>query len=54
MVDQSEGQGDEEVASLDMWGVCAGFHRGFLTILDMVLTVGESAGASLTLTQEAS
>jgi hypothetical protein len=41
---QTEGQGDEGGASLDLQGVCSDFHRGFFTILDNVVTVGESAG----------
>jgi hypothetical protein len=38
-----EGQEDEG-ASLDVRGIGAHFRCGFFTILDKVLTVGESAG----------
>ncbi len=43
MVALAEGQGDEEGANLDKRGVCSDFRRSFFTILDNVLTVGESA-----------
>jgi hypothetical protein len=39
-----EGQEDEEGASLDVRGIGEHFRSGFFTILDKVLTVGESAG----------
>jgi hypothetical protein len=41
-----EGQEDEEGASLDVRGIGAHFCCGFFTILDKVLTVGESAGGT--------
>ncbi len=40
----TEGQGDEEGASLDTQSVCCDFRHGFITIFDNILTVGESAG----------
>jgi hypothetical protein len=43
MVAPTEGYGNEERASLDMRSVHSDFCRGFFTILDNVLTVGESA-----------
>jgi hypothetical protein len=52
MVAPTEGHEDEERASLDTRSVRSNFRRGFFTILDNVLNVGESA--ELTLTQEAS
>jgi hypothetical protein len=52
--------GDEEGAIENLWGNHSDDRHGFLTILDYVLTVGESAGGGeraghrLILTQEAS
>ncbi len=40
----TEGQGDEEGASLDVRGSPSDFRRGFFTIIDNIFTVGESAG----------
>jgi hypothetical protein len=57
VVAPTEGQGHEEGASLDMRGIYSYFHRCFFAILDIVVTVGETAEAELpglTLTQEAS
>jgi hypothetical protein len=44
MVTPTEGQGDEEGASLYKQGIRNIFCRGFFTILDNILTVGELAG----------
>ncbi len=41
VVASTEGQGDEEGASLDVRGSRSSFRRGFFAILDNVLTVGE-------------
>ncbi len=38
----AEGQGDQEGASLDERGIHSDFRRGFFTILNNILTVGES------------
>ncbi len=43
MVAPTEGYGDEERASLDTQSVLSDFRPDFFTILDDVLTVGESA-----------
>jgi hypothetical protein len=43
MMAPTEGHGDEDGASLDARSVRSNFRRGFFTILDNVLTVGESA-----------
>jgi hypothetical protein len=43
MVAPTEGHGDEERASLDAQSVHCDFRCGFFTILNNVLTVGESA-----------
>jgi hypothetical protein len=40
----TEGQGDEEGATLNVRGIYNDFRRCFFTILDNVLTVGDSAG----------
>jgi hypothetical protein len=40
----TEGQEDEERANLDLKGVCSDVRCVFLTILENILTVGESAG----------
>jgi hypothetical protein len=40
----TEGQGDEEGVSLDVQGIHSNLCHSFFTILDNVLTVGESAG----------
>ncbi len=37
-------EGDEEGASLDVRGIHSDFLHGFFTILNKVLTVGESVG----------
>ncbi len=42
MVAPTEGHEDEERESLDAQSVRGNFCRGFFTILDNVLTVGES------------
>jgi hypothetical protein len=39
----TEGKGDEKGASLDMQIIHRDFRRGFFTVLDNILTVGESA-----------
>ncbi len=57
--DQMASLGDEEGASQDIWGSCSEDHRGSITIIDNVLTLGELAGgksnlAGLTLAQKAS
>ncbi len=43
MMAPTEGQGDEDGASLDARNVRSDFRRGLFTILDNVLTVGELA-----------
>jgi hypothetical protein len=43
MMAPTEGQGDEDGASLVAQSVRSDFRRGFSTLLDNVLTVGESA-----------
>ncbi len=43
MVAPTEGHGNEERASLDARSVHSNFRHGFFTILDNILTVGESA-----------
>jgi hypothetical protein len=44
VVAQTQGQGDEEGASLDVQGVHSDFPRGFPHHLDNILTIGELAG----------
>jgi hypothetical protein len=43
MVAATEGHGDEERVRLDARSVHCDFRRGFFTILNNILTVGESA-----------
>jgi hypothetical protein len=44
VVAQTQGQGDEEGASLDVQGVHSDFPCGFPHHLDNILTIGELAG----------
>ncbi len=41
---QLKEKGDEEGACLGVQSICSEFRRGFFTILDNVLIIGESAG----------
>ncbi len=44
MVAPTQGQGDEEEASLDVQGIHSDFPHGFPHHLDNILTIGELAG----------